>query len=320
MHNPGESFFCTINQKEEETLSRYEHHYRVPEIDRIANLLADPQVTDILIGESTTVESITKLEVIENIFQDEAETKIWVQKVFSENNGRIDIARPISEISIASNYGLLRVHAVLAGDCAERTQVSIRRHCYESLSLQDLHSRQSITLEQRVKLQQIIQARENFVIVGGTGAGKTTLLRAMLSEFSNERVITLEENYELRLSGNAVALKTRNSNHEGAGEITLGQLLREALRMRPDRLVIGEARGEELKLLLQSLNTGHSGAGFTLHANSHLEARSRMLALLNTAGVSTALAETMISSSVHWVIEISRTTEGRKVVAIERLS
>lgn len=292
----------------------------MPEIDRIAHLLEDQQVTDILIGESTAVERNSELEVTENIFQDETETRIWVQKVFSAHNGRIDISQPISEVSITSDYGLLRFHAVLAGDCTERTQVSIRRHGHEALSLENLYSRQSITLEQRVKLQQIVHAKENFVIVGGTGAGKTTLLRAILSEVANERVITLEENYELRLSGNAVALKTRNSNHEGAGEITLGQLLREALRMRPGRLVIGEARGEELRLLLQSLNTGHSGAGFTLHANSYLDARSRMLSLLNMAGVPTELANTMISSSVHWVIEISKTPQGRKVAAIERLS
>jgi pilus assembly protein CpaF len=110
------------------------------------------------------------------------------------------------------------------------------------------------------------------------------------------------------------------NNHEGVGEISLTQLLREALRMRPDRIVIGEARGEELKLLLQSLNTGHSGAGFTLHANSHREAMPRMLSMLNLSGIPSKLAKEMIASSIQWVIEINRTSTGRKVSAIERLS
>jgi len=291
----------------------------VPEIERIAYLFADPNVTDILIGSTATIERNSSIEEIQNPFKDETETRDWIQKVFGENAGRIDISQPISEVSITTGYGLLRVHAVLAGDCAQNTQISIRRHSGQFLSLEDLHLQQTFTLEQKTKLQQIVDLKENFVIVGSTGAGKTTLLRAILNEVSNERVITIEENYELALVGNSVALKTRSKNHEGVGEISLAQLLREALRMRPDRLVIGEARGEELKLLLQSLNTGHSGAGFTLHANSYRQALSRMLAMLNLAGVPSELAKTMIASSVHWLIEISRTAQGRKVVAIERL-
>ncbi|MEI8232081.1 MAG: ATPase, T2SS/T4P/T4SS family [Actinomycetes bacterium] len=291
----------------------------MPEIERIAYLFADPNVTDILIGSTATIERNSSIEEIQNPFKDETETRDWIQKVFGENAGRIDISQPISEVSITTGYGLLRVHAVLAGDCAQNTQISIRRHSGQFLSLEDLHLQQTFTLEQKTKLQQIVDLKENFVIVGSTGAGKTTLLRAILNEVSNERVITIEENYELALVGNSVALKTRSKNHEGVGEISLAQLLREALRMRPDRLVIGEARGEELKLLLQSLNTGHSGAGFTLHANSYRQALSRMLAMLNLAGVPSELAKTMIASSVHWLIEISRTAQGRKVVAIERL-
>ncbi len=155
--------------------------------------------------------------------------------------------------------------------------------------------------------------------MGGTGAGKTTLLRAILNEVSGERIITLEENFELALTGNAVALKTRESNHEGVGEITLSSLLRNALRMRPDRIVIGEARGEELVLLLQSLNTGHTGAGFSLHANSYQEAFLRMVGILNFAGVPKDLAKSLIASSIHWVIEVKREGSQRKVVAVERL-
>ncbi len=290
----------------------------MPEIDRIADLLEDQSITDILIGSTCTVESNAALKELENPFKDEQETRSFIQKVFSENAGRIDISQPISEVSIITDHGLLRVHAVLAGECAQRTEISIRRHATQSLGLDELESRQTLAFEEKSKLQQIIKSKENFVIVGGTGAGKTTLLRAMLSTVSNERIITIEENYELGLTGRAVSLKTRGNNHEGVGEISLARLLREALRMRPDRLVIGEARGEELKLLLQSLNTGHSGAGFTLHANSFSEAKSRMLAMLNMSGVQTELATNLIASAIHWVIEICRTEQGRKIVAIEK--
>ncbi len=294
----------------------------MPEIDRIAHLLADPSVTDVLIGRecSSLIEVNSVLVKVENVFQDEAEISTWIRKFFNEIGGRLDISHPISEASIETSFGLLRVHALLAGECSESTQVSIRRHGVSALSLNDLLTRQTITNEQLEKLKQIIKEKENFVIVGGTGTGKTTLLRAMLNEVAYERVITIEENFELRLSGNSIALKTRMNNHEGVGEISLTQLLREALRMRPDRLVIGEARGEELKLLLQSLNTGHSGAGFSLHANSHREALPRMLSMLNLSGLPSKLAKEMIASSIQWVIEINRTSIGRKVSAIERLS
>jgi pilus assembly protein CpaF len=293
----------------------------VPEIERIAHLLEEAKVSDILLYSSLRclIDTAGNLSEVANPFTDEQDCRSWVQKLFAENGGRIDLSQPISEVSVETKCGLLRVHAVLAGECSPQTQISIRRHASELFTLSDLVVSNFISLNQSLQLLEILRARENFVIVGGTGSGKTTLLRAMLSELSSERIITIEENYELGLKGNSIAMKTRENNHEGVGEITLGSLLRNALRMRPDRLVIGEARAGELVLLLQSLNTGHSGAGFTLHANSHHEAFSRMLSILTYAGVPNQWAETLISSAVHWVIEVRRTSNGRSLVAIERL-
>jgi len=293
----------------------------VPEIERLAHLLEEANVSDILIysSDQCLVEKGGNLVETASPFADEQECRRWVQKLFAENSGRIDLSQPLSEVSIDSRFGLLRVHVVLAGECSSQTQISIRRHTSELLSLSDLSSSNFLSSVQFTQLLEILRAKQNFVIVGGTGSGKTTLLRAMLSEVSSERVITIEENFELGLKGNSVALKTRENNHEGVGEITLSKLLRNALRMRPDRLVIGEARGEELLLLLQSLNTGHSGAGFTLHANSHREALSRMLSILVFAGVPAELAKALALQAVHWVIEVKRTATGRAVVAIERL-
>jgi len=294
----------------------------VHEIEKLKPLLADERVTDILITSSpkTQVEVSGKITEVESLFENESELRTWVQALFSSCGGRLDLSQPLGEVSVPTDFGLLRIHAVLAGECSFDTQVSIRRHPLQSLSLQELFAANSINLNQLQLIQTILLNRENFVIVGGTGAGKTTLLRAMLNEVSSERIVTLEENFELALAGNAVALKTRESNHEGVGAITLTTLLRNALRMRPDRIVIGEARGEELLLLLQSLNTGHTGAGFSLHANSYKDAYLRMVGILNFAGVSNELAKALIANSIHWIIEVKREDGLRRVVAIERLN
>ena len=290
------------------------------ELERLKPIIEDPKVTDILVSgtKDVLIESDGMLTSDKSIFDSIDEINTWVKSIFSRCGSRLDLAQPLGEVSFQSEFGLLRIHAVLAGECSEDTQVSIRRHASKKTSLEELLKLEAITLDQSIQLKQIIHAKENFVIVGATGAGKTTLLRAMLSEVSTERIITIEENYELALNGNSISLKTRENNHEGVGEITLTKLLRNALRMRPDRLVIGEARGEELLLLLQGLNTGHSGAGFTLHANSHKEALSRMLGLLAQSGIGTDLGRILINNSIHWVIEVRRDSSGRKVVAIER--
>ena len=287
----------------------------------LEEIFSDQGVTDILIDgcQTTLIEKQGKLERIHHLFQDENDLNLWARNMMSQNNSRLDIAKPISEVTIATAVGLLRIHAVLAGECSKRTQVSIRRHAVSSISLESLLASGSLSENQLGTLKQIIYEKENFVIIGGTGSGKTTLLKAMLSEVSIERVITIEDAAELSLGGNCISLTTRANNHEGVGAITLSQLLREALRMRPDRLVIGEARGEELLLLLQAMNTGHSGSGFTLHANSVQDLSPRMLAILAGIGVAPKLGRLLIESSLNWVIEVKRSESKRCVTNIQRL-
>lgn len=293
----------------------------MPELDVVKDLLEDPLVTDVLLDGcvSAQVERSGNLEVVTNPFQDEGEVVSWIRHLLRVHGSRLDTAKPISEATFDSVFGLLRVHAVLGGQCSKRTQVSIRRHASSNLSLRDLVSKDSLTTQQLTLLLEIVNSRENFVIIGGTGSGKTTLLKAMLEEVSLDRTITIEDSSELNLSGNSVGLVTRAANHEGLGEVTLGQLVREALRMRPDRLVIGEARGEELLVLLQAINTGHNGSGFTLHANSVEDAWPRMLAILVGSGVSIEFAQLLIASSITWVIEVRRLNGKRAISAIQRL-
>jgi pilus assembly protein CpaF len=293
----------------------------MPELDVVKDLLEDPLVTDVLLDGclSAQVERSGNLEVVANPFQDEGEVVSWIRNLLRVHGSRLDIAKPISEATFDSEFGLLRVHAVLGGECSKRTQVSIRRHASSNLSLRDLVRNDSLTTQQLTLLLEIVNSRENFVIIGGTGSGKTTLLKAMLEAVSLDRTITIEDSSELNLSGNSVSLFTRAANHEALGEVTLGHLVREALRMRPDRLVIGEARGDELLVLLQAINTGHNGSGFTLHANSVEDAWPRLLAILVGSGLSIEFAQLLISSSINWVIEVRRLNGKRVISAIQRI-
>lgn len=291
------------------------------ELASLKVFLEDQQVTDVLIDGhlSLQVERSGHLVDEDNPFTEEAEVVAWIRNLLRQNGSRLDIAKPISEAIFDSEFGLLRAHAVLGGECSKRTQVSIRRHATSSLSLRDLVACESITTFQLEALLKIVNSRENFVVIGGTGSGKTTLLKAMLGEVSKERIITIEDAPELGLGGHSVGLVTRAVNHEGMGQITLAQLVREALRMRPDRIVVGEARGEELLVLLQAINTGHSGSGFTLHANSVEDVSPRMLAILVGAGVSIEFANLLISRAITWVIEVKRVNGKRTVSTIQRL-
>jgi pilus assembly protein CpaF len=287
----------------------------------LEEIFSDPGITDVLLDgcKSALVEKDGKLQTIAKLFGNESDLNLWARNIMNQNNSRLDISKPISEVTVETSAGLLRIHVVLAGECSKHTQVSIRRHAISSMSLESLRSSGSLDEIQLNNLRQIISQKENFVIIGGTGSGKTTLLKAMLSEVANERIITIEDAAELNLAGNSVCLTTRRNNHEGVGEVTLSHLLREALRMRPDRLVIGEARGEELLLLLQAMNTGHSGSGFTLHANSVRDLIPRMLAILAGIGVAPKLAKLLIRSSITWVIEVKRFNSNRTVTNIQRL-
>jgi pilus assembly protein CpaF len=204
-----------------------------------------------------------------------------------DRGGRhLDLANPFADVSVDG----MRVHAVLAAGVSDKPLLSIRKHSAR-------------VFEVGVDLQEIIRTRKNFLVSGATGAGKTTLIRSMFAGLE-DRVITIEDVAELAFDqANFVSLVARQANIEGRGELDVERLFREALRMRPDRIILGEVRGAEFGLLLQALNTGHAGSAATLHANSLAAVPERLIGLGLMAGFSpettVALARTAIDSVIH---------------------
>jgi pilus assembly protein CpaF len=283
---------------------------------KLASLLSLNGVTDLLINgydQAFVQRSGFGLEPVASPFESEAELGQLAQQIIAAGGRHLDQANPFADVSIEG----LRVHAALASGCNPRTHLSIRVHLNRLFGLDQLADFGMFDSNQALLLREIILSRENFLISGATGSGKTTLLRAMLSECVGERIIALEDVAELGLQmSNYISLQTRQSNIEGKGEISLDRLVREALRMRPDRLVIGEVRGAELIVMLQALNTGHRGAGATIHANSFADVLPRVNSIGRSVGVDAQSMLEQMRSAFTWVIHVDH----RKVVTIDKLS
>lgn len=282
---------------------------------KLGTLLASPGVTDLLVNGANQlwIQRVSGvLESAASPFDSEAELAEFAQNLIGAGGRHLDQANPFADVSI-DDY---RVHAALASGCNPKTHISIRVHANRLFGLEQLCDFAMFGPDHLALLKGIVSRRESYLISGPTGSGKTTLLRAMLAACAGQRVIALEDVAELGLdSGHFISLQTRQANIEGKGEIGLDRLVREALRMRPDRLAVGEVRGPELLIMLQALNTGHTGAGATIHANSIKDVPARINAIGRAAGVNaTDLAE-MCQSAIQWVIHLSE----RKIVAVGRM-
>jgi pilus assembly protein CpaF len=281
---------------------------KIPE--SLLEIIDDPSVTDICLSAGVTqVDSGLGLTTAEKLALTEAELAILAKDLIELGGRRLDQANPFADVSLP---GGLRVHAVLKSACTESTLVSIRLHSTSPLSLESLLEA-SATSAQFELIQEIALSGQSFLISGATGTGKTTLLRSMLQE-TNERVIAVEDVTEL--SGtNIICLQTKPKNIEGQGEITLEDLVRQALRMRPDRICIGEVRGEELVPMLQALNTGHRGAT-TVHANSLEQVPERLLSIATQQGMKERTLSRLVASAFDWVIALSADRGRRRVDGI----
>jgi pilus assembly protein CpaF len=293
----------------------------IPDIlgPKLAALVASPGVTDVLINGFDQVwlqRGSGSLELGVSPFESEQELGRLAQDLIATGGRHLDQANPFADVSIGGN---IRVHASLASACHPKTLVALRLHLNRHFGLDELLAGGMFGEPELHLLRQIVERRENFLIAGGAGAGKTTLLRAMLNACQGERVIAVEDVSEIGLeSGHFISLQTRQANIEGAGEIGLDRLVREVLRMRPDRIAIGEVRGAELLVMLQALNTGHSGGGATIHANSFETVANRIGSIAWQCGLTAAELIDQARSSIDWLIFVGREDGRHRVLQIGR--
>ena len=287
-------------------------------------LMRDPTISDILINGPHTiyVERRGRLELSGVKFQDTAHLLHTVQRFVTQAGRRVDDASPMVDSRLPDGS---RVNAIIPPLALDGALVSIRRFGGPPITAADLVAKGSATAEMIQFLQACVKARLNIVVSGGTGSGKTTLLNALSASIpDDERVLTIEDAAELRLQQPHVGrLETRPKNVEGNGEVTSRELLRNALRMRPDRIVVGECRGAEAVDMLQAMNTGHDGSMTTLHANDTREALGRLEVMVGLSGADMPLwvIRRQIASAVQIVVQASRQVGGaRRITKISELT
>jgi pilus assembly protein CpaF len=283
-------------------------------------LLADPATTDVLVSapDQVWVEQAGTLRRTEVRFADTEAVRRLAQRLALVAGRRLDDASPYVDAPLP---GGIRLHAVLPPIAAGCTCISLRVLRPATHGLDALQAAGSVSPETGALLRGIIAARLAFLVVGGTGSGKTTLLAALLGcVAAGERIVCVEEAPELEPGHpHVVRLTTRQPNIEGAGEVTLRDLVRQALRMRPDRLVVGEVRGPEVCELLAALNTGHQGGAGTLHANSPAEVPARLEALAALGGMPRHALHSQLAAAVHVVLHVVRCSDlsgARRLAAV----
>ena len=287
-------------------------------------LLHDPLISDILVNrfDQVYVERNGRLEPTDVVFKDERHLVQIIERIVSTIGRRIDESSPMVDARLADGS---RVNAIIPPLALDGAVLSIRRFRTDKLGADDLVGRESWTQPMKTFLEAAVSCRLNIVVSGGTGAGKTTLLN-ILSSFINdhERVVTIEDAAELKLrQRHVVRLETRPANIEGKGAVRQRELVVNALRMRPDRIVVGEVRSEEALDMLQAMNTGHDGSLTTIHANSPRDALYRldtMVAMANLNIPEKAIRQ-QIASAVNVIVQVGRMADGtRKVTAVSEIT
>ncbi|MBD8533244.1 MULTISPECIES: CpaF family protein [unclassified Massilia] len=320
-----------IIEEERIVLNQHERHNLVLDIQHemlgfgpLEPLLNDPTVSDILVNTASRVyvERRGKLEMTDISFHDNAHLMKIIEKIVSRVGRRVDESSPMVDARLPDGS---RVNAIIPPLAIDGPILSIRRFGASPLTVQNLLDYRSVTPPMMKVLQGLGIAKINILISGGTGSGKTTMLN-LLSGFipANERIVTIEDAAELQLrQPHVVRLETRPANIEGKGEVTQRALVKNALRMRPDRIILGEVRGPEALDMLQAMNTGHEGSLATIHSNTPRDALSRLENMVGMAGVSLTprAIRQQICSAVTVVVQASRLIDGgRKLVSIQEIT
>jgi pilus assembly protein CpaF len=283
----------------------------------LAELMARPGLTDLALnGHSHTYIDVGDgLERTTNPFQTERELFEFLIELGFQTGSRIDMAKPISDFMV-DGY---RFHAVLGQGVSPKPLVSIRRHPNAVIRLEHLVEVGMLSQNQHGFLVDALGQRKNIVVAGATSSGKTTLLGALIAEI-DERVICIEQIPELQISEPALSLHERVANQEGTGAVSMQQLVVEALRMRPDRIVVGEVRGSEFGVLLQAMNNGHTGTMATLHSKSLADLPNRLILLGLLSGFDRELTKSMVGQSFDLVLQLQHVQGLRKLTHIGRLT
>lgn len=287
-------------------------------MDPLSSILSNPKVTDIVINGSAQMwcDDGNGLHQSESPWESEKEVRRFAQSLVDACERRLDVLNPFVDLQLPNG---IRAHIVIPPISATGTHISLRIPRSENVELSSLLAHQ----DERVihELEQIIASRKSFIVCGATGSGKTTLLRSLLHHVdSAERIVVIEDVQELNVQhDHVVSLQGRLPNSEHAGEVTMRQLVRQSLRMRPDRIVVGEIRGVEITDLFSALNTGHQGSAATVHANSASQVVSRLHMLGLLAGMTTDAIHAQIASALEVVIDVKRVGELRVVSEIGKL-
>jgi pilus assembly protein CpaF len=287
-------------------------------------LLKDPTISDILVNSHDTIyiERRGRIEATTVRFKDDEHLMRVIERIVSSVGRRIDESSPMVDARLQDGS---RVNAIIPPLSIDGPVLSIRRFGSDPLRMSSLIENKALTKDIADMLQMVVHARLNVLISGGTGAGKTTLLNA-LSAFipENERIVTIEDSAELQLQQpHVVRLETRPPNIEGRGEVTQRDLVRNALRMRPDRIVIGEVRGGEAIDMLQAMNTGHDGSLTTIHANTPRDALARLETMIQMTGMrlSDRAMRQQVASALNLVVQVARLSDGsRRVTSISEIT
>jgi pilus assembly protein CpaF len=315
----------SLIKKDSFPLSGREHVQIMEEVENeifgfgpLEPLLKDPHINDILINtsEQVYIERFGILEPYPQIFKDDAHLMQIIERILSKVGRRVDESSPMVDARLPDGS---RVNVIIPPLALDGPVLSIRRFGLDPLTARDLLSYKTLTPDILELLKGVVMARLNIVITGGAGSGKTTLLNVLSSYISSkERIITIEDSAELQLQQeHVVRLETKLPNIEGRGKVTQRDLLINALRMRPDRIIIGEVRGEEVVEMLQAMNTGHDGSISTLHANNPKDAIQRLENMILMAGMDLpeqAMRE-QISSAINLIIHMTRLSDGSRRIA-----
>ncbi|WP_219118578.1 CpaF family protein [Janthinobacterium sp. UMAB-56] len=320
-----------VIEEERIVLNQHERHSLVLDIQHemlgfgpLEPLLADASVSDILVNtcDKVYVERGGRLQLTEVTFHDNAHLMKIIEKIVSRVGRRVDESSPMVDARLPDGS---RVNAIIPPLAVDGPILSIRRFAVQPLTIANLLDYKSLTPPMVQVLQALGQAKVNILISGGTGSGKTTLLN-VLSGFipGSERIVTIEDAAELALrQPHVVRLETRPPNIEGKGEVSQRALVRNALRMRPDRIILGEVRGAEALDMLQAMNTGHEGSLATIHSNTARDALARLENMVGMASVNLTPRATrqQICSAVTVVMQVSRLTDGaRKLVSLQEVT